>query len=317
MGKLHSHDRVLMMGQSFAESSMHNSTDSIPPLLDHPYPDDTLPPPYSEHDIHQNHPGSTNSGQTLECDASGSKVLQSATIKFPPAMNGYFNWKSTTTFHLGPTAEEKLFAVSLPAGLFNSKPSIILHDGPTNKHPALVTSRSDKWGRLKPIEITLCPRPGNSRSSDSTEHLIPSSTSRTSAAFTFEVNTDCKGTERERFEWRSSHGNEIKQLATGHSYGWKLVRLTGPVHGAGGSRKDRDVGISSDRREIVAVMAHNASMSMNKGFRFVFFGTGLTGTLGEDWEVMTVVSAMQFWYLDTVGVSTVGAASASSSTVTV
>ena len=152
---------------------MADSTDNPPHLLDHANPNDTLPPPYSKHDIHHNHQGSTNSEPTPRYDVSGSKVLRSATIKFPSAMNGYFNWKSTTTFHLGPTAEEKLFAVSLPAGLFNNKPSIILHDGPTNKHSVLPISRSDKWGRLKPIEITLCARPDTSRSSDSAERTDP------------------------------------------------------------------------------------------------------------------------------------------------
>jgi hypothetical protein len=39
-------------------------------------------------------------------------------VGFPPAMNGYFQWKLTTTFHLGPTAEEKLYAVSTPATVF-------------------------------------------------------------------------------------------------------------------------------------------------------------------------------------------------------
>lgn len=57
----------------------------------------------------------------------------SATTKFPPAMNGYFQWKLTTTFHLGPTAEEKLYAVSTPATVSNNKPTVVLHDGPTNK----------------------------------------------------------------------------------------------------------------------------------------------------------------------------------------
>lgn len=271
--------------------------------------DDSLPPPYSEHE----HDRDQHNDEAPQYDApfanqilGDSKNLQGATIIFPPAMNGYIQWKLTTTFHLGPTAEEKLFAVSTGASLFKNKPSIVLYNGPTNKDPILATSRSDKWGRVRPIDITLCPRPGSSRSTESVEQMIPSSTSHTSTAYTFEINTDDKGTERERFEWRSSHGNEIKQLPTGHSYGWKLVRLSGPINGAGGNRKERDMGISSDGLEIVALLAHNASMSMTKGFRFVFMGTGLTGTLGEDWEVMTVVTALQFWYLDIQGATPVG-----------
>lgn len=299
---------------------MGNPTDFLP-LDPDPSPqlsfDNSLPPPYSEHDVHS--PENTSQIPQYEASSSNqassgpSKTFDGATRKFPPVLNGYFHWKSTTTFHLGPTAEEKLFAVSLPAGLFNNKPSLVLHDGPTKQDSTLATSRSDKWGRLRPIDITLYPHLGSTLASETQIQMAPSSTNHTSAAFTFEINTGGKGIERERFEWRSSHGTEIKQLATGHSYGYKLVRLTGPVTGAGGSRKVRDVGISSDGLEIVALIAHNASMSMTKGFRFVFMGTGRTGTLGEDWEVMTVVSALQLWLLDVLGIPTAGASPANKS----
>lgn len=65
--------------------------------------------------------------------------------------------------------------------------------------------------------------------------------------------------------------------------------------------------MSSDGLEIVAVIAHNASMSMTKGFRFNYTTTG-NRTLGEDWEVITLVSALQLWLLDVLGVSNAGTA---------
>ena len=40
---------------------------------------------------------------------------------------------------------------------------------------------------------------------------------------------------------------------------------------------------------------------MTKGFRIAFMGTGLTGTLGETWEIVTIASALQLWYLDYQG----------------
>jgi hypothetical protein len=58
--------------------------------------------------------------------------------KFPPAMNGYFQWKLTTTFHLGPTAGEKLHVVSTHTTVLSNKPSVVFHDGLTDKD--LVTS---------------------------------------------------------------------------------------------------------------------------------------------------------------------------------
>ena len=37
---------------------------------------------------------------------------------------------------------------------------------------------------------------------------------------------------------------------------------------------------------------------MTKGFKFGFLGTGLSGRLGRDWEVMVVMSALQLWNMD-------------------
>ncbi|KAJ5529274.1 hypothetical protein N7527_002667 [Penicillium freii] len=123
----------------------------------------------------------------------------------------------------------------------------------------------------------------------------------------FEISVGPKGTTRERFEWRKSHGNEIRELV-GFSYGWKLVRLTGPVNNVAGSRKERARGYTSDGLEIVALIAHNASWSMTKGFRFAFMGAGLTGTMGENWEVVVVTSALQLWFINVQGTSATTAA---------
>ncbi|KAJ5965007.1 uncharacterized protein N7479_004883 [Penicillium vulpinum] len=261
---------------------------------------DALPPPYTAAEAPQyERPSYTESTST-----SGS-----ATTKFPPVMNGYFQLKITTTFHLGPTAEEKLYAVSTPATIFNSKPSLVLHDGPTNKHPAMATARDDKWGRIRPITITLPPRPGSQHKHDIVEQVVPGgSFKHISPSYSFEIPVGPKGTTPERFEWRNSQGNEIKDLA-GSSSGWKLVRLAAPVkNSVGGSRKQRDRGYTSDGLEIVALIAHNTSWSMTKRFRFTFMGTGLTGTLGENWEIFVVTSAIQLWYIDVETRSAAGAA---------
>lgn len=266
--------------------------------LSNPSDLDASPPPYTEHD-----PRIT--GQVPEVPEvpgydTSTESSTVATIKFPPSLNGYFQWKLTTTFHLGPTAEEKLYAVSTHATVFNNKPSVVLHDGPTNQHSVMATARGDRWGRNRPIAITLPPRPGCAHEGDIVESLVPGSLKNISPTYTFETSVGPKGTTRERFEWRKSHGNEIKELA-GHSYGWKLVRLAGPVNSLGGSRKERDHGYTSDGLEVVALIAHNASWSMTKGFRFAFIGSGLTGTMGQNWEILVVTSALQMWYIDVQG----------------
>ncbi|KAJ5365534.1 hypothetical protein N7517_008420 [Penicillium concentricum] len=271
---------------------------------------DALPPPYTEHD-----PQTAAEAPQYEAPTYTESTSTSATTKFPPLMNGYFQWKLTSTFHLGPAAEEKLFAASTPATVLNNKPSVVLHDGPTNKHPVMATARGDKWGRSRPIEITLPPRPGSQHKHDIVEHVVPGgSLKHSSPSYAFEICVGPKGTTPEKFEWRKSQGNEIKELA-GLSYGWKLVRLTPSANNSvGGSRKERDRGYTSDGLEVVAIIAHNASWSMTKGFRFAFLGTGLTGTMGENWEIVVVTSAVQMWFIDVQGTSatTAGASVATS-----
>ncbi|CAL5868532.1 uncharacterized protein PFLUO_LOCUS2758 [Penicillium psychrofluorescens] len=259
---------------------------------------DPLPPPYSENDQGGSGPILRDDLPSYHQPASGSKTMQSATVKFPPSVYGYLQWKLTSTFHLGPTAEEKLFAASTHSNMFQNKPTVTLHDGPTDKDPIMATVHADKWGRARPIILTLPPRPGGSHEDAIVEKM--STEKHVSPTFTFETNAAGKGARRERFEWRQSRGNEISELSSGHSYGWKLVWLSGPVVNVGGNRKERHPGISSDGKEIVAILAHNMSWSMTKGFRFAFLGTGLTGTFGENWEILTVVSALQLWYKDVI-----------------
>ncbi|KAF4765097.1 hypothetical protein N7455_004970 [Penicillium solitum] len=273
---------------------MGTATD-LPSLSNQSHPLDGLPPPYTEDDT-QSAAHAAPQYEIPSYTACGS-TNTSATAKFPPTMNGYFQSKITTTFHLGPTADEKLYAVSIPATVFNNKPTIVLHDGPTNKHPVMATAQSDRWGRSRPVAITLPPRPGSQRQ-DSIVEVVPGGPLKHfSPSHMFETSVGPKGITRERFEWRKSHGNEIKELA-GFSYGWKLVRLTGPVSNVAGSRKERPRGYTSDGLEIVALIAHNASWSMTKGFRFAFMGAGLTDTMGENWEIVVVISALQLWFID-------------------
>ncbi|KAE8317323.1 hypothetical protein BDV41DRAFT_573018 [Aspergillus transmontanensis] len=120
---------------------------------------------------------------------------------------------------------------------------------------------------------------------------------RMSPTFSIAVDGSGKDASYEQFEWRSSHGKEIKERA-GHTSGWKLVRLSETVSEAGGSRSHRAMGCSSDGKEIVAVIAHNASWSLSKGFKFAFVGSGLTGVLGERWEIMTLMTAVHLWLIE-------------------
>ncbi|KAK7977645.1 hypothetical protein PG996_003699 [Apiospora saccharicola] len=114
---------------------------------------------------------------------------------------------------------------------------------------------------------------------------------------------------RERFEWRKSRGNEVKQLDKINS-GWKLVRIHSEADGVGGTRRARDAGASSDGKEVVAVFAEVSGWSTSSEVvKFRFLGSGATGEMGPRWSLMAVVTALRVWDLQN-GLSESAAATA-------
>lgn len=237
---------------------------------------------------------------------SSPRTLVAATAKFPPAFNCYLQWAFTRTCHLGPSADEKLFAASLRTSLRNQR-EVIVFDGPSDKDPVLIKMEK-KWTSTmyKPTKITMPARPDRGeRVPYETEMTgIPFSFDQ-STARTFMVEVGGKGTDMEpraeEFQWRYSHAEEVKQLA-GWGYGWKLVWLSGSrSEGAGGRRGERDRGFTSDGHEVVAVLA--SGKGMTQAAKFAFVGTGLTGILGERWEATAVATAIWTWYANVEGES--------------
>ncbi|KAF9889352.1 hypothetical protein FE257_007462 [Aspergillus nanangensis] len=261
---------------------------------------DAPPPSYS---INNNNSISAQDPQDAPPDYNpfpdSATTVQAATVKFPPAINGYWQWKLTRTILLGPSAEQKLFAVSTHSRILSSRMSLTLHDGPSDKHPPLASLESDALRRRRPFIVTITASPetrieitGNPARKYDMAPPFP---------FSCHVGGGEKGPIQEDFEWRRSYGNEVKELAH-HAPGWKLVRLAQRTSD-GGKRAERELGSSSDGREVVAVLAMNSSMSMTKGMRFSFLGSGLTGVMGEDWEITAVMSAVQLFQLDVQAVA--------------
>lgn len=228
----------------------------------------------------------------------------------PPTFNGYCSWKSLSTFHLGTSGSHKTHAVKVHDSLFSSKQTLALHAGPTaDQHPVLASAESSGWCRDRDFVVTVRARAAGGL--DTVVRVERVKKGMLSAVFRFEVEVGGGGGDgekdagwgaggRETFEWRSSHGEDVKEVAEGSSYGWKLVRLGdgGGVSGMAVAGPSGGHGVASDGREIVAVVAHNASWSMTKGFRFAFLGSGLTGVFGDAWELVTVASALKLWYKD-------------------
>lgn len=238
--------------------------------------------------------------------SSSAPPFQPHPTKLPPTLNAYYQWKFTRTFHLGPAADQKLYAVAPRSSLSCLKHALLLHDGPTtDAHPVLAQIESEGLsGRSYVVTI----HPGRGDGGSVVERLSrASSLTHRTASFSIGVRGGGgggeKGARRERFEWRPSRGAEIKDLAGSLSHGWKLVRCDAEERWDGVGQR----GVASDGKEVVAVIAHNASWSMTKGLRFALMGTGCAGVLGEEWEVMALVTGLQLWYRDVQESSAAGA----------
>lgn len=99
------------------------------------------------------------------------------------------------------------------------------------------------------------------------------------------------GATREKFEWRRSHGKEVRALHPYGNAGLKLVRLQHVV-GSGGERYKRDMGQTSDGLEVVAVWTEFKSSSDILMFRLL--GSAASGELGDCLPLVALLTGMKF-----------------------
>ncbi|KAM0435143.1 hypothetical protein ACHAPT_003233 [Fusarium lateritium] len=223
-------------------------------------------------------------------------------------------WTSVS-LNLGEPGSDSTYSVSLPKGWYGD---VILHNGPDTGSMPLASGARDRVCRSSDYSITLPPLPG-SGFDGGLEILRRPSGMKGRWWFGIQVG---QGAERhiERFEWRRSHGSEVKSVGQSR-WGWKLVRLGSSkeeeAYSSDEEMPDERDGFTSDGKEVVAVWAGSSCW---KSFSSVvgelrFRGSGLTGELGTPWALMVVMSCMAIWQKAMRDMATAGATSTTSSTV--
>lgn len=209
---------------------------------------------------------------------------------------------------------DSAYAVAWPQGYYGG---MILHSGPSKDDAPLATVKpSGRIGQDFSISLPTM-HPGEPPRTEILRHVV--TLRRETFWFAFPVEN---GPSRwvEKFEWRHSHGNEVKNVEGGSGWGWKLVRvgrddarpggLTAEDDDEGGG--DRADGLASDGKEIVAVWADPGSLSLSKMGTFEFRGSGATGELGKLWSVMAILSCMCIWQDRMRQTTTIGVAAGAS-----
>ncbi|KAI1122716.1 hypothetical protein F5Y10DRAFT_253370 [Nemania abortiva] len=275
--------------------------------------DSVPPPPYQETANNTNTlppPGPAPAYGAGESSPAGGSV-SGVKPKIPAALNAYMGFSKT--FYLGERKEDPLFAVRMHSG-FTKNPDLVLYDGPSDKSPILATATHESiWKPSSVLTVSAHEGVAYDSGKQTVKMAAHSSFRHWTYRFTADVGVG-KETRREEFEWRSSHGSEVKEL-DGNRWGWKLVRLSSQPLGGGGGRATRALGSTSDGLEVVAAWAHNASFSRSKTLKFQLMGSALTGMLGERGAVLALVSALRIWWIEINSASAASSSAAASASV--
>lgn len=284
-----------------------------------PFEDDP-PPPYEESTTggppplparpkqnpfpYQPKPGPSSSSSPSTSSSGPVKL----TRRFPHDLNMYYtkSAKNPTFFHLAEHEEQPLYAVTLSLDIAGKSSYLTLHSGPDPDSPALAVAETKRVGRITHRSLITVADPGSTTTTTTTttttEGLSAHASGLTSVSYSFSADVGRGGgggggqdLRREKFEWRTSRGGEVKNLDRGP--GRKLVRLSTEADGVGGTRAVRDPGATSDGKEVVAVWADNARWRENRTGRFQFLGSGATGELGDGFAVLAVATALRIWEL--------------------
>ena len=163
--------------------------------------------------------------------------------------------------HSSKSSSDPFFYISIHSS-FRSKPDITLHHGRSKAAHPLASAEFKGWSSTP--HITL----GSTRYG-----AAPTEALKTEGFFHrlhyFSLYLEGEG-RRERFEWKSSCGPEVRAL--GHSTGMKLVRV--------------------QTREVVAAYA-DVSFALYKRGKMAFLdrGNGREG-LGDEWRVMVIMTLL-------------------------
>ncbi|KAI0104419.1 hypothetical protein F4814DRAFT_455729 [Daldinia grandis] len=218
--------------------------------------------------------------------------------EFPHYLKVFYTSRYHPKVSLGQHAHDLRFTVS--RGPIGSETILVLHEGSTTDDEISAIGKEIGWlhqGYKMINDITLPPRIGESPSTLTSTMRPEQKLYHLWYQFSMKVG---EGGELhdEKFEWRPTRGNEI-QVMFKHAKGFKLVRVEakGPGDGRGGRRESRQLGESSDGKEVVAVWATKKTLVpiSCSPFKFELLGSGKTGELGRHFGYMALMTALEIW----------------------
>ncbi|XXG95767.1 hypothetical protein Hte_002038 [Hypoxylon texense] len=242
----------------------------------------------------------------------GPSRLSTPYRPFPPVMHARYQWRLTGTFHLcgEDDPDERLYAVATHSGLKGDFPRVVLHNGPSDKDPFLAAACEER--RVGLVDryalgstIQLRPLAGGDPDGELVKEVMRARTvGESGMGYAFSIEVDHGGKlVREDFEWRKSKKGSNELLKDG---GFKLLRLSSRRYqessrSSTASSSSHDA-TTEDGYEVVAIFKWNKTLTnMMHPFELRFVGPALSGSLGERWAVMAVITGLRLWWLHVGG----------------
>jgi hypothetical protein len=196
--------------------------------------------------------------------------------QYPKAFNLYHpSLQHPHHFVLAEHEERPIFAVTTHS-VFSSHPDVELHSGPTDDSPVAASYDIKRFSLTRFASL-----PGGGSGAAPVREQVR----RRFRTFAFEA--DVPGADgsprRERFEWRRTRSGDAPGVGL-NWFGHKLVRLA-----AGGERGEEVVALCS---------GPGSAYTGSKVFKFEFVGDGASGTLGERWATVAVITGLGQWMED-------------------
>ncbi|KAI1654789.1 hypothetical protein F4813DRAFT_398750 [Daldinia decipiens] len=218
--------------------------------------------------------------------------------EFPHSLKVLYTNTYQMKFGLGQHAHDLRFTVS--RGPIESNTTLILHEGSTTDGQVSAIGKEIGWDPqgYKMVNNITPPSLVGEYPNTFTSTMNPEQDfTRCWYQFSMKVGEGEK-LHSEKFEWRPTQGKEIQAMFN-HAKGFKLVRVgaKGPGDGRGGKRQSRQLGETSDGKEVVAVWAtERVLVPMGRSpFKFELLGSGKTGELGRQFGYMALMTAFETW----------------------
>lgn len=237
----------------------------------------------------------------------------------PPVLKAYSSWNHLKSFNLCGAGGDALYVVELHTGYsgkppLGARPGMLLHNG-TSKECQVVAASGDVSqlaGRVYALEtesVILLPPAGAHAHQNSplvTERMH-ARTYNDNVAFSFGIEVGPgEKLRREEFVWaKIKKGADPNAKDGGFRLVWPLSarsasQLAASSAVGGGSRSSQAV---ESEGEVVAFLewASSSFSSLRRMFTLRYLGSGLSGSLGERWKLMVVMTALRLWQLKIQG----------------